>query len=68
MGDEKAQPGAELLQALGAILDRLDPVVQVEGLAAARVLALEPRLDQLVVVLADVRANRAPALRRGLDE
>ena len=32
--DDEAQAGAELLQLLGRLLDRLDAVVEVEGLAA----------------------------------
>ena len=39
--DEDAEPGAELLEPRRGLLDRLDAVVQVEGLAAAPVLALE---------------------------
>ena len=51
--DEEAQAGAELLELLGGLVDRLDAVVQVERLPAARVLALERDADQLLVVLAD---------------
>ena len=50
------------------LVDRLDAVVEVERLPAARMLALERRLDQLVVVLADRRPDRAPAARRRLDD
>ncbi len=67
MRDREAQAGAQLLQLERGFLDRLDPVVQVEGLAPARVLALEGRLDQLVVVLPHARPDRAPTLGRGLD-
>ena len=66
--DDEAELRAELLQLLGRLLDRLDPVVQVEGLAAALDLALERGPDQLLVVLADRRPDRAPALRRRLDD
>ena len=62
-----AQARAELLDLRRRLLDRLDPVVQVEALAAARVLALERGLDELVVVLAHVGADRPAALGRGLD-
>ncbi len=64
----KRSPGAELPQLLGRRLDRLDAVVQVEALAAALVLALERDLHELLVVLADVRPDRPPALRRRLDD
>ena len=67
VGDEEAQLRAELLQLLGRLVDRLDAVVQVERLAAALVLALERLLDELLVVLADVRADRPAALGRRLD-
>ena len=65
--DQEAQLRAELPQLLGRLLDRLDAVVEVERLAAARRLALEGDLDELLVVLADVRADRAASLGRGLD-
>ena len=65
--DDEAQARAQLLQLLGRLLDRLDAVVQVEGLPASRGLALERLLDELLVVVADVRADRAPALGRRLD-
>ena len=66
--DEEAKLGQELPQLLGRLVDRLHAVVQVERLAAARVLALERRPDELLVVLADGRADRAPALGRRLDD
>ena len=50
--DEEAQARAQLLQLLADLVDRLDAVVEVERLAAARVLALERAPDQLLVVLA----------------
>ena len=55
--DDEPEPGHELPQLLGRVLDRLDAVVQVEALAAALVLALERRLHELLVVLADVRCG-----------
>ena len=58
--DEEAKAGTELLELLARLVDRLDPVVQVERLPAARVLALERGLDELLVVLADGRPDRAP--------
>jgi hypothetical protein len=66
--DEKAQVGTQLLQLLRSVVDRLDAVVQVERLPAALVLALERALHDLLVVLADSRADRTPALRRRLDD
>ena len=41
--DEEAQARAELLELLPRLVDRLDAVVEVERLPAARVLALERR-------------------------
>ena len=66
--DEEAEPRAELLELLPDLVDRLDAVVEVEGLPAARVLALERGLDELLVELADRRAHRAAAGRRRLDD
>ena len=66
--DQEAEARAELLELLARLVDRLDAVVQVERLPAACVLALERGLDQLFVVLADRRADRAPADRRRLDD
>ena len=66
--DDEAQPRAELLQLLRRLLDRLDAVVEVERLALAGDLALERGLDQLLVVLADRRPDRPPALGRRLDD
>ena len=65
--DEEAQLGAEGGELRRDVLDRLDAVVQVERLPAAVCLARERELDDLVVVLADVRADRAAPLRRRLD-
>ena len=65
--DEEAQIGQSCCELRGGLLDRLDPVVQVEALAAACRFALQRERDQLVVVLADERADRAAALRRRLD-
>ena len=66
--DEEAEIRRELLQLLRRLVDRLDAVVEVERLAAALDLALERQLDELLVVLADGRADRAAALRRRLDD
>ncbi len=63
----KRMPRAQPAQALGGLVDRLDPVVQEERLAAARMLALERLAHELLVVLADVCLHRAPALGRRLD-
>ena len=68
VGDLEAHLRAQRAQALGGLVDRLDAVVQEEGLAAALVLALERLADELLVVLADVGLDRAPALGRGLDD
>ena len=65
--DEEAKLGAELLERARPLLDRLDPVVQEEGLAAALVLAHERLAHEVVVVLAHVRPDRAAPLRRRLD-
>ncbi len=66
--DEEAELGAELAQVLDRLLDGLDPVVQDEGLASALVLAQERLADELLVVLAHVRADRPAATRRCLDD
>ena len=68
VGDDEAHPRAQAAQALGRLVDRLDAVVQEERLPAARVLAHERLLDELLVVLADVRLDRPAALRRRLDD
>src|SRR6266540_828875 len=66
--DEEAQVRTELPQLLRRLVDGLDAVVEVEALAVAFDLALERQLDELLVELADGRANRAPSLRRRLDD
>ena len=66
--DDEAQLRAELLQLLGCLFDRLDAVVEVERLPAALDLALERRLRERLVVLADRGSDRAAALRRRLDD
>ena len=63
----EADSRAQRPQALGDLVQRVDPVVQEEDLALARHLALDRALDQLLVVGADVGADRAPALGRRLD-
>ena len=65
--DDEAQLWAKLAQPLRGLLDRLDAVVQVEGLALSLLLAAKSGLDELLVVLAHERADRATALRRRLD-
>ena len=65
--DEDAGLGDELADLLRRRLDRLDAVVEVERLAVAAELAFERLHDQLLVVLADVGADRAAAFRRRLD-
>ena len=68
VGDDDARPGRELAHVLGRLVDRLDPVVQVEDLAPARELLLDRDAHQVVVVLADVGADLVPAARRRLDD
>src|SRR5205085_6888205 len=53
---------------LRRLLDRLDPVVQVERLPGALDLALEREPHELLVVLADGGADRTPSLRWRLDD
>ncbi len=67
MADDEAEVGAQLPQAFGRLVDRLDAVVQIEGLPLPGHLPLERALDQLVVVLADVGADGPASLRRRLD-
>src|SRR4249919_571915 len=66
--DEEAEARAELLELLSRLVDRLDAVVEVEGLSAPRVLALERGLDQRLVVLTDVRSHGSASDRRGLHD
>jgi hypothetical protein len=66
--DEEAKSRTQLLELLSRFVDRLDSVVEVERLAAARVLALESALDELLVVLAHRRTNGATPSRRRLDD
>ncbi len=63
----KRSSGRRSPQLRRGLFDRLDAVVQVEALAAARRLALERDRDQLVVVLADEGADRPPPLGWRLD-
>ena len=65
--DGEAQLRAQRAQPLRGLVDVLDAVVQEERLPAARVLALERVLDEVLVVLADVGLDRAAALGRRLD-
>ena len=67
MGDDEARLGHERAQPLGRLVDRLDAVVQEERLPSARALALDRRLDELLVVLADVGLDGPAALGRRLD-
>ena len=67
VGLGEANARAERPQALGDLVQRLDPVVEEEGLAAALDLALDRPAHQLLVVGADVGADRPPALGRRLD-
>ena len=67
VGDLEAHARAQAAQALGGLVDRLDAVVHEERLAPALLLAHDRLLDELLVVLADVGLDRAPALGRRLD-
>ena len=67
VGDLELHPRAQCAQPLGGLVDRLDPVVQEERLALSLVLAQQRSFDQLLVVLADVGLDRAPALGGRLD-
>ncbi len=60
--------GDETPHALGGGLDRLDPVVDVEDLAATVDLAADRIADEAVVVLGDPRLDRQPRLRWCLDD
>ena len=68
VGDEEPQPRAELTELLAHLVDRVDPVVEIERLAAARVLTLEGGLDHGLVVLPHARPDRTPPLGRRLDD
>ena len=59
--------GHQRADALGGLVDRLDAVVQEEGLAAADELALDRLRHQVVVVVADVGLHGPAALGRRLD-
>ena len=48
----KRRPGQSSSSFCARLVDRLDAVVEIERLPAARMLSLERRLDQLFVVLA----------------
>ncbi len=64
----KRRPGHSSSSFSLRLVDRLDAVVEVERLPSSRVLALERHLDQLLVVLPDGGADRAPTRRRRLDD
>ena len=68
VGNADAQLRHPLADALGRLVDRLDPVVEVERLALAGDLAAQGRGDQLLVELADVGLDRVPAARRRRDD
>ena len=68
VGDRDARLRHERPHPLGGLVDRLDAVVQEEGLAAARQLAPDRLQHEVVVVVADVGAHGAPALGRRLDD
>ena len=66
--DDHAEVRGQRLEPRGPLVDRLHPVVEEERLSPARDLPLQRLLDQLLVELADVRPDRAPALGRCLDD
>ena len=65
--DRDPRLGHQLAQPARRLVDRLDPVVQVEDLAVAQQLAVDGRGHLLVVVRADEGQHRVPLLRRGGD-
>ena len=67
VGDREAHARTQRAQALGGLVDRLDPVVQEERLPAALVLAQDGALDELLLVLADVCPHGPPSFGRRLD-
>ena len=67
MGLGEADAGAERAEALGDLVQGLDPVVEEERLAAAVGLALDRPAHELLVVGTDVGANRPAPLGRRLD-
>ena len=68
VGDEETEPRAQLLELCAHLLDRLDTVVEIERLPAARMLALERLPDHLLVELPHGRPDRPPPLWRRLDD
>ena len=67
MGHGHPDLGDDRPQHLGRPIERLDPVVQVEDLAAALDLAPDRPFDQLLVPGTDVGPYRPPPFGRGLD-
>ena len=67
MGLDEARLGDQRPQPLGGVVQGLDPVVEEEGLPVAADLAPQRLGDELLVVGADVGADRPAALRRRLD-
>ena len=68
VADHEPDVGQHPAQLLGLRLDRLDPVVDVEDLAAAIELADDRVADQPGRRLGDPRLDRQPILRRRLDD
>ena len=66
--DDDARLGQQLAQLLGLRLDRLDPVVDEEDLAAAVELAQDRVAHEAGRRLRDARLDRQPVLRRRLDD
>src|SRR3712207_1098329 len=67
MYDQEAKLRKQLPERKCSILDRLHAVVEVKGLPPSIALAPERESDKLLVVLADVRADRATPFGRRLD-
>ena len=59
--------GHETAQPFGRLVDRLDAIVEEEGLPAALVLALQRKADEFLVVLADEGLDRPAALWWGFN-
>ena len=65
--DDDPGLGHQIAHPRGRLVDRADPVVDVEGLPVAQQLAAQRRGDLLVVVRPDVGQHRVALLGRGQD-
>src|SRR6185312_4445382 len=64
----EADPRAEGTQALGGLVQRVDPIVEEEDLAPPLLLAEDRPLHQVLVVWADVGPDGPASLRRSFDD